>query len=111
MADADAAPTNRSSRGDLTQGSIGPTLLRFALPTLCVTEPSWLFLPGCAPRQDDPAIRRHESDMQARLEMVDMIVSLDDLNPFVFVPQTIGKVDHCREIHYKCRDSGNRQSA
>jgi putative MATE family efflux protein len=34
MADADAAPTNRSSRGDLTQGSIGPTLLRFALPTL-----------------------------------------------------------------------------
>ena len=34
MADADAVQPQRSSRGDLTQGSIGPTLLRFALPTL-----------------------------------------------------------------------------
>jgi len=34
MADADAALPKSSSRGDLTQGSIGPTLLRFALPTL-----------------------------------------------------------------------------
>ncbi len=34
MADADAVQPKRTSRGDLTQGSIGPTLLRFALPTL-----------------------------------------------------------------------------
>src|SRR3954471_67109 len=32
MADAGAKPA--SGRGDLTQGSIGPTLLKFALPTL-----------------------------------------------------------------------------
>src|SRR4051812_5300881 len=31
---ADAAPSRSPGRGDLTQGSIGPTLLKFALPTL-----------------------------------------------------------------------------
>jgi putative MATE family efflux protein len=31
---ADAGTTRRSGRGDLTQGRIGPTLLKFALPTL-----------------------------------------------------------------------------
>jgi putative MATE family efflux protein len=31
---ADAGTSRRPGRGDLTQGSIGPTLLRFALPTL-----------------------------------------------------------------------------
>src|SRR3954462_13370691 len=31
---ADAGTSRRPGRGDLTQGSIGPTLLKFALPTL-----------------------------------------------------------------------------
>ena len=34
MADATTERARPSRRGDLTQGSIGPTLLRFALPTL-----------------------------------------------------------------------------
>src|SRR3954447_26736981 len=31
---ADAGTSRRPGRGDLTRGSIGPTLLKFALPTL-----------------------------------------------------------------------------